>query len=202
MKSTLQSFLPILFLLLSWAASAQSLTPDAAKAEVHVVVYSSYACPYCAAWSKSLESLITAHDGRVSVQMRHFALDATRERWAIAAAEALANQGLFRELHGSLFEKVAGKVDTNAWRKSAALKGVDLERLDRDIAEQMARSIDTGELARAHGVQVTPTTFVDGIRFDGLPSLESIDTVIRGRLERVETASQSITSQKTREMRR
>jgi len=184
-----KTFLPILLLLIPVVTPAQSLTPDADTAGVHVVVYSSYACPYCATWAASIESLIVKHEGRVSVQVRPFPLDATRERWAIAAAEALAAQGHFPRLHGSLFARVSGKLDADAWRSVAASSGVDLARFDRDIDVLMANPIDTGELARAHGVRVTPTTFVDGIRFDGLPSLESLDTVIRARLETIEAVS-------------
>lgn len=181
--------LPMLLLLIPLLTPAQSLTPGADTASVHVVVYSSYACPYCATWAASIESLITKHKGRVSVQVRPFALDASRERWAIAAAEALAAQGHFPELHGSLFARVSGNLDSDAWRAVAASSGVDLARLDRDIDVLMDNPIDTGELARAHGVRVTPTTFVDGIRFDGLPSLDSLDTVIRARLETINAAS-------------
>ena len=163
-------------------AGAQSLTPDRASADVHIVVYSSYACSYCATWAEALESLMKTHEGNLSVQVQPFPLDAQRERWSIAAAQALAAQGQLRALHRSLFDRLAGRIDPETWRTRAQDAGIDLKRLDEDIETALAASMETGELARAHGVRVTPTIFVDGLRFEGLPSIESIDTVIRARL--------------------
>lgn len=169
--------------------SAQSLTPEREATDVHIVVYSSYACPYCASWARDLETLMAAHPGRVSVQVQPFPIDPEREHWAIAAAEALAAQGALRALHESLFARVAGTLDAPSWRSGARAAGVDLARFDRDLERALAREGDVAALARAHGVRVAPTTFVDGIRLEGRHSLETVDTMVRARLEGAGTAA-------------
>lgn len=173
-------------------ARAQSLTPAVQAPEVAIVVYSSYACPYCATWSRQLRDLVRQYPDRLSVVVRPFPLDAARESWAIAAARALAEQGRFADLHESLFAQQSGQVSMADWRRRAAKAGVDLVVFDMAVERHLAMAAEAVLEARAHGVRVTPTTFVDGFRFDGLPSLDAVTAVIAARLESPDPAKPSV----------
>lgn len=171
---------------------AQSLTPKVEDPEVAIVVYSSYACRYCATWAQQLRDLVRQYPDRLAVIVRPFPLDAARESWAIAAARALAEQGRFAELHESLFAQQSGQVSMAEWRRRAAKAGVDLVAFDTAVERHVAMAAEAVLEARAHGVRVTPTTFVDGFRFDGLPSLDAVTAVIAARLESPDPAKPSV----------
>ncbi len=89
------------------------------------------------------------------------------------AAEAAARQGAFWEMHDSLFAD-QGHLDVpHLWERARAL-GLDLERFDADrradaVAERVQRDFTSGVRA---GVVTTPTLFVDGHPYAGIPGAE------------------------------
>jgi protein-disulfide isomerase len=93
-----------------------------------------------------------------------------------AAAEAAGRQGRFWEMHDSLLEDQGHLDDPHLWERAERL-GLDLERFEEDrrsaeAAERVEHDFRTGIRA---GVATTPTQFVDGEAFPGVPgaALES-----------------------------
>jgi protein-disulfide isomerase len=86
------------------------------------------------------------------------------------AVEAAAIQGAFWEMHDSLFGD-QGRLDIpHLWDRAERL-GLDLDRFEADrrgeqVAERVARDFRSGVRA---GVVTTPTLFVDGQAFSGVP---------------------------------
>ena len=106
---------------------------------------------------------------------RHFPVRASHPRAhpAACAAEAAALQGAFWEMHDALFADPARLEDPHLWRRAERL-GLDLDRFERDrrsnaVAERVQRDFRSGVRA---GVVTTPTLFVDGQAYAGVPGDE------------------------------
>src|SRR5687768_14583700 len=92
-----------------------------------VIVYSDFACPFCALAHQRMREL------PLKIAYRHFALK-TKHRRApelAAAAEAAARQDAFWPMHDALFEDQGSQEDPHLWDRAAAL-GLDVARFDRD----------------------------------------------------------------------
>jgi protein-disulfide isomerase len=106
---------------------------------------------------------------------RHFPVVSKhpRARVLAAAAEAAALQGAFWEMHDSLFAD-QGRLDPpHLWGRVRRL-GLDLDRFEEDrrlpaVEERIERDFRSGVRA---GVMTTPTLFIGGERFAGVPDAD------------------------------
>jgi protein-disulfide isomerase len=137
-----------------------------------VIEYGDYECPYCA----RTDLLLT--DLPVRRVFRHFTVPSKhpRARTLAHAAEAAALQGAFWEMHDSLFGDQGHLDDPHLWRRAERF-GLDVERFDRDrrspeVEERVTRDFRSGVRA---GVMTTPTLFVDGEMFGGVPGRELLE---------------------------
>ena len=137
-----------------------------------IVVYGDYECPYCAKTDLLLGDLPIV---RV---FRHFPVPSKhpRARALAQAAEAASLQGRFREMHDSLFGDQGHLDDPHLWQRVRDL-GLDLDRFESDrrsaqVEERVTRDFHSGVRA---GVMSTPTLFVDGEAFPGVPDSELLE---------------------------
>lgn len=134
-----------------------------------VIEYGDYECPYCAKTDLLLSEL------PVRRVFRHFPVVSKHPRAQVlaCAAEAAALQGRFWAMHDSLFAD-QGRLDPpHLWQRCRDL-GIDLDRFEADrrsdaVAERVRR--DFRSAIRA-GVTTTPTLWVDGRAFAGVPDSE------------------------------
>jgi protein-disulfide isomerase len=131
-----------------------------------VIEYGDYECPYCARTDMLLAG------ARATRVFRHFPVVSKhpRARVLAQAAEAAALQGAFWEMHDSLFGDQGRLDDPHLWARAEAL-GLDLDRFEADrrsltVAERVERDFRAGVRA---GVASTPTLFVDGEQYPGVP---------------------------------
>jgi protein-disulfide isomerase len=101
-----------------------------------------------------------------------------RARVLAQAAEAAALQGAFWEMHDSLLEDQGHLDDPHLWERARRL-GLDLERFEADrrsprVARRVERDFRGGIRA---GVTTTPTQFVEGDAFPGVPGEELVSAV-------------------------
>ena len=131
-----------------------------------VVEYADLECPYCARAHLILKTL------PITRVFRHFPVTSKhpRARVLAAAAEAAGLQGRFWEMHDSLLEDQGHLDDPHLWDRARRL-GLDLERFEAD-----RRSLEVGERIDADfrsgiraGVATTPTQFVNGTKYPGVP---------------------------------
>jgi protein-disulfide isomerase len=139
------------------------------------IVYADYECPYCAV----LEQRLVALDAQRV--FRHFPVKSKHPRAGAAAcaAEAAGLQGRFWEMHRSLFADQGRLEDPHLWARAEAL-GLDVERFDADrrseaVLARVKRDFFNGVRA---GVVTTPTLFLDGRPFPGLPTDELIALLV------------------------
>lgn len=144
-------------------------------APVTIVEYADVECPYCGRVEPVLQELLAQRDD-VRLVYRHFPLvDVHPHAFSAALAlEAAAEQGMFWELHDRLFadQESLGRA---GYARHAESLGLDPERLLRPASERHdSRVRDDFDSGVASGVQGTPALFVDGVRFEGGPSLKRV----------------------------
>ena len=105
-----------------------------------------------------------------------------RARALAHAAEAAALQGRFWEMHDSLLADQGRLDDPHLWERCGEL-GLDLERFERDrrsaaVAERVERDFASGVRA---GVTTTPTLFLDGRPYPGVPGRDLAEAVEAAR---------------------
>lgn len=143
---------------------------DTDERVIHVVSYIDFLCPYCRRFRTVLQHLRQAFGERMAYTARHFPIERIHPGATFAArvAEAAGRQGRFWEVHDALFDEKPPFDESRILDMARGL-GLDMERLERDVAdpETLARvEADIAE-GRRHGVTGTPTVFMDGVRYDG-----------------------------------
>jgi protein-disulfide isomerase len=139
-----------------------------------VIEYADFECHFCAVARMRVEAL------ELRLVFRHFPMRSKHPR-ALAsacAAEAAANQGRFWELHDALYADQGRLEDPHLWQHARNLR-LDVERFESDrrseaVARRVRRDFESGVRA---GVATTPTLFVDGELYAGIP-----DTALLRRL--------------------
>ncbi len=130
---------------------------------VTIAEFFDYRCPYCRMMQPRLQALIT-HDKRVRLVFKEWPIFGGVSVNAARLAIAAQWQGQYLEAHAALFTLPRG-MDEPAIRAALSHAGIDMARLDRDLAAH-AHDIDAqlrqnDSEAREMGFQGTPA-FVIG----------------------------------------
>lgn len=139
-------------------------------AELELVMYGDFECPYCAAAQGILRRVEERLGDRLRFVLRHFPLDSLHPHAARAAqaAEAAAAQGAFWEMHDALYAARGHLEDADLAAHAAGLglDGAAVEAALRDgtHAERVEHDRQTGLAA---GVTGTPGFFANGTLMTG-----------------------------------
>jgi protein-disulfide isomerase len=139
-------------------------------AELELVMFGDFQCPFCLGAQSILRRVHERLDGRFLFAFRHLPIPERHPLAPLAAeaSEAAAVQGQFWEYHDALYANqpklspetilaVAGDLGLDVDRMQAELdSGAHRDRVARDVAS-----------AQASGATGTPTFFIDGKRFFG-----------------------------------
>lgn len=154
----------------------------ATSAEIAIVEFTDFECPYCAKFNVELMPQLRSEfvdTGRVRVSFRHFPLAMHRQaRLASLAANCANGQGRFWEYQDLLFadQRRLGREDLVEKAEQSGLKvpafTTCLDSGDEAVARDEA-------LGKTLGVTGTPTFFVGRIRSDG--QLDVVDRLTGAR---------------------
>lgn len=146
-----------------------------------LIEYGDFQCPHCQMTVSILDTLIKEYDQDLCFIYRHFPLTTIHPNAGVAAvaSEAANVQGQFWQMHHLLFANQFDLSSENIFEMARTLN-LDMKRfLDdierEDFAEKVRVDYNSGLRS---GVNGTPTLFLNGIRFDGAPSLELLQDVI------------------------
>jgi protein-disulfide isomerase len=149
-------------------------------AEVTLVEYGDFECPYCGAAYPVLKQVTKRLGKRLRFVFRNFPLAESHPHaeHAAEAAESVAARGgqkAFWAMHDLMFEHQR-HLDDASLAEYAARAGVDAEGVLEDLrtgkyAAQVRASFMGGVRS---GVNGTPTLFIDGIRYDGPRDAETL----------------------------
>ena len=140
------------------------------EAEVVLIEYADFQCPYCARAHKALTSLQQEHGERLTLVYRHLPLTDLHPfaQPAAEAAEAAGAQGKFWEMHDALFEN-QDTLDEDGLPALAAALQLDAQRFRSDLEGGAHRGRVEADVETAHalGARGTPTFFINGERYHG-----------------------------------
>jgi protein-disulfide isomerase len=156
-----------------------------AKAEVTIVEYSDFQCPFCARVVPTLNQIQETYGERVNIVYKHLPLRIHPEApGAAAAAEAAGMQGKFWEMHDKIFAGQRELSDAK-YVEWAQQLGLDVERFDRDRKSEAvrARIAKDEEEANRFGVSGTPAFFINGRFLSGAQPFDAFKRVIDEELK-------------------
>jgi protein-disulfide isomerase len=161
--------------------SAEDHVDGPERAELELVMYGDFQCPYCTAAYPIIHRIRDQLAGRLLFAFRHFPLrdvhpDAER---AAEAAEAAAAQGAFWQMHDRMYEASSALTRDDLIRDAAEL-GLDSERVAAELdsgvhAPRVQRDLDSGI---ASGVTGTPGFFVGGRLYGGSFDAQSLTAAL------------------------
>jgi protein-disulfide isomerase len=153
--------------------------PD--RAELELVMFGDFQCPYSAAAYPIVRRIRDQLAGRLIFAFRHFPLrdvhpDAQR---AAEASEAAGAQGAFWQMHDTLYES-RGTLGREDLIHHATELGLEVERFTAELesgthAPRVQRDVDSG---LASGVSGTPGFFVGGGLYGGSYDGASLTTAL------------------------
>jgi protein-disulfide isomerase len=151
------------------------------RAELELVMYGDFQCPYCTAAYPIVRRIRDRMAGRLLFAFRHFPLrdvhpDAER---AAEAAEAAAAQGAFWQMHDRMYES-NGALSREDLVSYAGELGLDSQRVAEELDSKshrprVQRDLDSG---LASGVTGTPAFFVGGRLYGGSFDAQSLTAAL------------------------
>jgi protein-disulfide isomerase len=161
--------------------SAEDHVDGPERAQLELVMFGDFQCPYCAAAYPIIRRIRDQMAGRLLFAFRHFPLRETHpdaER-AAEAAEAAAAQGAFWQMHNRMYES-GGALSREDLIGYASELGLDSERVGAELDSEVhrprvQRDVDSGI---GSGVTGTPGFFVGGRLYGGSFDAQSLTAAL------------------------
>ncbi len=162
-------------------------------APITIVEFSDFQCPYCAAAVPQIDALLKAYPTQVKLIFKQFPLEIhSQAELAAQAAVAAQKQGKFWALHDAMF---ANRDDLSRQNllQLAKQAGLDMHRFESDIdstevRETIVRDVQDGNQA---GVEGTPTIFINGQRYNGPITLDTLKPIMEAELKHAAQVKQT-----------
>lgn len=140
------------------------------NADLVIVEYGDYQCPYCGAAYPVLKELMKDFGGQIKFVFRNFPLSEMHQyaRPAAIAAEAANLQGKFWEMHDAIFEN-QGFLNESFLITLAEKLDLNIPQFEKDLQEvELKEKVDSDfESGVMSGVNGTPSFFINGNKFNG-----------------------------------
>jgi protein-disulfide isomerase len=151
-----------------------------AKGDITIVEYFDYQCPYCRKIEPELQQVVS-DDGKVRLVLKDWPILGPVSVIASRMALASKYQDKYLQAHAAMIG-VASKLTEPRIRELLAGAGIDVDRLDRDLAAN-AKAIDAtlarnNDQATAFGFNGTPSFIVGKFRVPGVLTMAQFDQVI------------------------
>ncbi|MDP3801941.1 DsbA family protein [Brevundimonas sp.] len=153
----------------------------AEKADVTIIGFMDYNCPYCRQMNPELAALLEA-DPKVRILYKDWPIFGEPSTAAARTALAAGYQGKYEAVHNAFMRsanRIAGEDDIRTLAESA---GVDMTRLDRDLQTHRAEIdavLDRNKReASALALQGTPAFIINGNLIPGGMPLAQLQAVI------------------------
>jgi protein-disulfide isomerase len=154
-------------------------------AQVTLVEYGDYECPYCGEAYPIIKEIQRRLGDRLRFVFRNFPLTQSHPHaeHAAEAAEAAAGQGKFWQMHDSLFEHQQALDEAHLVHYASALN-LNEETFKREMTEHVhTNRVHEDFLSGVRsGVNGTPTFFINGVRHDDSYALETLLAAIEAAM--------------------
>lgn len=155
------------------------------EAQVTIVEFSDFYCPFCKRVTPTLEQLMKNYKGKLRRVWRHYPLSfhAGADR-AHQASECAHEQGKFWIYHDKLFEVQGTQLNDDALIKLAKEAGLDKKRFEKCLSSGKYKELIQKEISRGNeaGVQGTPAFFINGQAVSGAQPYENFDQIVKSKL--------------------
>ena len=177
---------------LLFARNDTTAAPRSGDGKVSVVEYLDLECPSCRAAYPGVEKLKNEYGDRVAFAVKHFPLPMHRNaELAAVAVEAADAQGKRDEMFKVMYESQQQWGGQQTSQRAAFVSFAQQLRLDMAAFEKALDDPALRERVLASrtegaklGVQGTPTFFVNGTKFSGIPNYENLKTAIDRELSK------------------
>jgi NhaA family Na+:H+ antiporter len=171
--------------------SDHALGPD--DADLTLVEYGSYACPYCRAANEEIAKLRDRFGGRLRYVFRQRPIAGDLARRAAEVAESATDEDTFWRAHVELMTRSRALTEDDL---AAVVRDLGLAPDDPETRARARARVDADvESARESGVRMTPTFFINGRRWDGPWDEPSLAEALLGSLgHRVHSAAVQLAS--------
>jgi NhaA family Na+:H+ antiporter len=164
-----------------------------ANAQITLVEYGSYDCPYCRAANEKIAQIRDQFGSRLRYVFRHRPIPGSDiARRAAYLVERARSPEDFWDAHVKLMTRseALSEDDLVSVANDLHLPDDDPVQAEEAITGAMARVDADERSARASGVRITPTFFINGRRYDGPWDESSLSDAMLGRLgHRVRSAA-------------
>ena len=151
------------------------------KAQVTIVKFEDFECPFCNKVQPTLNEVLKRYDGRVRIVHKDLPLEAIHPQAQLAAegARCAGDQGRFWEYHDILYAK-SPKLAENNLKAYAKDLGLDTVKFDQCLATGRHKAAVQKDLAEGAklGLTGTPTFFINGREISGALPVESFAAII------------------------
>jgi Na+:H+ antiporter, NhaA family len=165
----------------------------AASAELTLVEYGSYACPYCRAANEPITAVRGRFGDRLRYVFRHRPITGSDiARRAAELAECASDHKRFWDAHIELMTRSETLTEDDLRAVASALGLAQEDRARAAEAAERAKARVDADVKSAHasGVTMTPTFFINGRRYDGPWDESSLSDALLGSLgHRVRSAA-------------
>ena len=157
------------------------------KAEVTIVKFEDFQCPYCKAVQPNFQEVLKRYDGKVRLVHKDLPLDQIhpQARQAAEAARCADDEGKFWEYHDRLYASSpnAAPEDLRLYAKDL---GLNQELFDKCLARGKYKAAIQNDLNEAAnlGLTGTPAFFINGRELSGAQSVQAISQIIDEELSR------------------
>lgn len=157
-----------------------SMGPD--DAEIVIVEFSDYQCPYCKRWhDQVLDPLLAKYPGQIQLVYRNLPLTSIHSDALPSAVAAMCagDQGAYWPFHNKLFSDQYG-LDRDAFVQYAEDLELDLEAFETCLDSGSYDDFIQEDLDFAvnMGVRSTPTFFINGLAVVGAQPLDTFSRII------------------------
>lgn len=168
--------------------AATGLVKGNPNAQVTIVEFSDFQCPYCGKAEPTLKQIFETYKDKVKLIYRHYPLPFHENAFAAALASMCANeQGKFWEYHDKLFENQE-KLTSPDLKNYASQLGLETDKFNpcldnKKYKAQVDKDYNDGQAA---GVSGTPAFFINGRLVAGAQPFESFKSIIDEELTKAE----------------
>ncbi|MCX6809491.1 MAG: thioredoxin domain-containing protein [Candidatus Berkelbacteria bacterium] len=150
-------------------------------AQLKIVVFSDYQCPYCKVFHDNMKSVISENQGNIKLIHRNLIVHPTATLLA-QAVEAANLQGKFEQMDNAIFDKNPDPTEDSLVNLAKEI-GLDETKFKNDLnSDQVKKRIDQdSQDASSLGLQGTPSVFLNGSTVDD-PS--QISTLVKSALNK------------------
>ena len=155
------------------------------NAQITIIEYSDFQCPYCARGANSVSRLLKIYPEKVKLAFKNLPLSFHKQALPAAkAALAAHKQGKFWQYHDILF-KNSNKLNEKLFLKAAQDLELDMEKFNADRKSKAIADQIKAEQAQAakNGITGTPAFIVNGVIIKGAQQVNYFVKVVNRLLK-------------------